>query len=74
MESGFPLPTPPQLTGGGLTDNFADSVVICIIGFVETIVAAKLYATKVFPLFRILAINITASTIIRYLPTESWLL
>eukprot|EP01128_Nolandella_sp_AFSM9_P000989 TRINITY_DN1110_c0_g1_i1.p1 TRINITY_DN1110_c0_g1~~TRINITY_DN1110_c0_g1_i1.p1 ORF type:complete len:753 (-),score=141.73 TRINITY_DN1110_c0_g1_i1:197-2347(-) len=46
VESGFPLPAAPQLTGGGFADNFPDSVVICIIGFVETIVAAKLYATK----------------------------
>eukprot|EP01127_Copromyxa_protea_P017520 TRINITY_DN5346_c0_g1_i1.p1 TRINITY_DN5346_c0_g1~~TRINITY_DN5346_c0_g1_i1.p1 ORF type:complete len:667 (-),score=90.75 TRINITY_DN5346_c0_g1_i1:295-2295(-) len=45
-ESEFPIPRAPQLTWGSIGDAIGPSVVMCIIGFVESIVAVKIYAAK----------------------------
>jgi MFS superfamily sulfate permease-like transporter len=46
-ESNFPTPRVPSLSWLSLSSEIGSSVVICIIGFVESIVAVKIYATKV---------------------------
>jgi MFS superfamily sulfate permease-like transporter len=46
IPNAFLTPTAPSLDIASITDNFADAAVIAIIGFVESIVAAKILATK----------------------------
>jgi len=42
----FPIPSSPQITLDIFTGNITDCIVIVIIGFIETIVAIKIYANK----------------------------
>eukprot|EP01127_Copromyxa_protea_P000649 TRINITY_DN10553_c0_g1_i1.p1 TRINITY_DN10553_c0_g1~~TRINITY_DN10553_c0_g1_i1.p1 ORF type:complete len:780 (-),score=104.60 TRINITY_DN10553_c0_g1_i1:118-2457(-) len=45
-KSSFPIPEVPKLTWESFSTSIGDAVVICIVGFVESIVAMKIYANK----------------------------
>lgn len=48
IPSQFPVPVFPPISLKTVSGGFFEAIVIAIIGFIETMAAAKIYATKVF--------------------------